>query len=848
MAAMSTSADRPKRVFISYSQGPAERNSRIRALADRLRGDGIDARIDQYEQFPKEGWPVWMDRQIDEAEFVLIICTEDYCAKASRKVPGGKGVKFESFLTYDDLVESATENTKFIPVLFSDEDRQHRPKPLRSFQYFVVGTDEGYVRLLRLLTGNPEITAPPIGASPDLPSGRAATVLSAPYQLPTPPADFTGREKELDELRKAIRSGNVAISGLKGMGGVGKTALALVLADEMKPYYPDGQIYLDLLGTTTPFSPAKAMEHVIRSFHPDSKLPEDAAQISPLYHSVLTDKKVLLLMDNARDSKQVEPLIPPRGCFLFVTSRQHIELPGLHATRLDTLPPKDAENLLLSICRRITDKAGALAKACGYLPLALRLAASALNEHETISVESYLERLSDTARKSKELAEPALATSYDLLSDDTKRAWRQLAVFPSTFDSAAAAAVWGVGLETAEDLLGALVSFSLVEWNPQARRAHLHDLARDFATSRLNGDPQEERAARLRHAAHYASVIRAADDTYDKGGDNVLKGLAFFDLERTNIETGFKWACVSLDADDAAKVCNDYGCAWSILELRQHPGAERIPWFEAALAAARMLSDRQSEGNHLCGLGLAYADLGDARKAIEHYEKHLAIAREIGDRGGEGAALNNLGLAYADLGDARKAIEYYEQYLAIAREIGNRRGEGIALGNLGNAYKNLGDARKAIEYYEQYLAIAREIGFRRGEGNALGSLGLAYAHLGDTRKAIEYYEKRISIAREIGDRRGEGAALGNLGVAYKNLGDARKAIEYYERRIAIAREIGDRRGECTALYNMASQLYKLGRRAEAIPLAEASLAIHEAIEDPWTPNVRALLKELKSSS
>jgi len=461
-------------------------------------------------------------------------------------------------------------------------------------------------------------------------SSQPAASPSPLHQLPAPPVDFTGRSKELSELRTAIKTNNVAISGLKGMGGIGKTALALRLAEELAHSYPDAQIYLDLLGTaTTPLPPAKAMEHVIRSFHPESKLPEDPAQLSALYCSVLSDKRVLLLMDNARDSKQVEPLIPPRGCFLFVTSRQHVELPGLHVTRLDTLPPKDAEDLLVAICPRIADGACALAKACGYLPLALRLAASALNKHETVSVDSHLSRISDAATRTKELAEPALATSYGLLPDDRKRLWRHLSVFPSTFDSTAAAAVWEVGLETAEDLLGDLVSSSLVEWNPQTRRAHLHDLARDFAASHLAENSKEERSARLRHAAHYAKVIRAADDSYDEGGDNVLKGLTLFDLERVNIDTGFKWACGGLDSNDAAGICNDYCAVWSVLDLRQHPRRERIPWLESALAASRRLSDRRSEGNHLGNLGIVYADLGDARKAIEYHKEALVIASVV---------------------------------------------------------------------------------------------------------------------------------------------------------------------------------------------------------------------------
>ncbi|MFZ5879283.1 MAG: tetratricopeptide repeat protein [Chloroflexota bacterium] len=256
-----------------------------------------------------------------------------------------------------------------------------------------------------------------------------------------------------------------------------------------------------------------------------------------------------------------------------------------------------------------------------------------------------------------------------------------------------------------------------------------------------------------------------------------------------------------------------------------------ILYFEQGIPAAQEAKDRGWEGAFLGNLGNAYAALGDARKAIEFHEQALVIAREIGDRRGEGAALGNLGNAYADLGDARKAIEFHEQALVIDREIGDRGGEGAALGNLGNAYADLGDARKAIEFYEQQLLIVREIGDRRGEGAALGNLGSAYAALGDARKAIEFDEQSLAIKREIGDRRGEGNSLGRLGNYYADLGDARKAIEFHEQQLLIVREIGDRGGEGAALGNLGNAYADLGDARKAIEFHEQALVIAREIGD-----------------
>jgi tetratricopeptide (TPR) repeat protein len=247
-------------------------------------------------------------------------------------------------------------------------------------------------------------------------------------------------------------------------------------------------------------------------------------------------------------------------------------------------------------------------------------------------------------------------------------------------------------------------------------------LVRVFADARL--DYTERKSARLRHAVHYMDVLAVADDLFLKGGEFLVTGLALFDLEWGNIQTGQGWAAAEASEDNAAAhLSNQYPDAGVYcLALRLHPG-ERIRWFEAGLAAARKIGDRKGEGNTLGNLGVAYASLGQYRRSIEFFEPTLRIAREIGDRRGEGAALGNLGSAYRSLGEYRRAIEFQEQHLKIAREIGDRQGEGAALGNLGIAYRSLGEYRRAIEFYEQQQEIAREIGDRHGEGAALGNLG-----------------------------------------------------------------------------------------------------------------------------
>jgi len=634
----------------------------------------------------------------------------------------------------------------------------------------------------------------------------ADLAVAALHQLPPPPADFTGRVRELAELTAKIGQGGAAISGLQGLGGVGKTALALKLAQQLTPRYPDAQFYLDLKGASQqPLSPAEALAHVIRAYHPTAKLPEGETELRAQYLSVLHGRRALVLMDNAAGPEQVAPLVPPDSCVLLVTSRRHFTLPGLFPLSLDALPPADARELLIKIAPRIGDHADEIAELCGRLPLALRLAASALAERPDLSPADYARRLTD-AKTRLSLVEASLALSYDLLTPELQTLWRTLSVFPAPFDARAAAAVWNLEHDPAHDRLGDLYKYSLLDWDDTLSRYTLHDLARLFADSRLTED--ERTTAQQRHAAHYLAILSECSKLYLKGSDSVGTGLALFDTERPNIEAGQKWARQYANEDEiASRVCNLYASFGSLLSLRQHP-RERITWFEAGLASARRLKDRASEGLHVGNMGIAYFSLGEIHHAIRLYEQHLVIAREIGDPAGEGRALGNLGVAYTALGELRRAIDFYERRLSIARELGDLRGESYALGNLGTTYRSLGETQRAIEFYEQVLVTARKMGDRYSEGNTLGNLGRAYVDLGETRRAIELYEQSLTIEREIGDRIGEG----------------------------------------TTLFNSASVLDKIGDQEQAVANAEAALEIFEQIESPLAEKARELLAKWRGEA
>jgi tetratricopeptide (TPR) repeat protein len=660
------------------------------------------------------------------------------------------------------------------------------------------------------------------------------------HQLRAPVADFVGREAELAEIISALQpaaSGSaMAISGLRGMGGIGKSELAFAVAQRLAPLFPDAQVVIPLRGSSsTPLTATQALAHVVQSFHPDAQLPDELGQLQALYTSCLHGRRVLILADDAGDAAQVRSLLPPAGCTLLITSRQRFSLPGMQAYDLETLPRDEAERLLLAMCPRIGTYAAELAQLCAYLPLALRVSAGVL-ANSTRDVPRYLAQLQaarlahlndpDDPADPQASVEASLALSYDALAPAAQAALSQLSVFPASFDRAAALAVLELE-DDGETQLELLVRRSLLQWDAVAERFDLHDLVREFAATRLpDADP-----VRLRHALYYAATALESQDIRYLRRDAV-GGLTLFDRERAQIDAGWAWAMMRAGVDAADFLLITYADATAhVGQLRYDVRRERIPQLEAAVAAARRHEDRAAEAACLGNLGNAYRHIGEVRRAIEFYEQDLVTAGAIGKRQGEGNALGNLGDAYIELGQIRRAIDSYEQALAISRELGNRQSEGQALGSLGSAYFSLGETRRAIEFYEQHLVIARDIGDRRGESMALGKLGIAYRHLGEPHRAIDYCEQELAISRELGDRQGEGTALDSLGNIYADLGEFHRAKDHHEQALVIARDIGDHRSAQNALGNLGIAYVTLGEPRRAIEFYEQHLAMAQATGD-----------------
>ncbi len=631
-------------------------------------------------------------------------------------------------------------------------------------------------------------------------------VFTAPNELSAPVSDFVGREQEAATLVHALRKGGRG--AISGMGGIGKTELALLVAERIRDHYPGAQLAVSLHGTDPiPRDPADLLASCIhRLDEKATNLPERVEDLRGIYLTKLKGKRALILLDNAFNDTQVDPLVPPPGCALLVTSREVITLPGMKRITLEQLSPDEASQLLANAAQRtIAPNVGAeICRLSGYLPLALRAAGGTLNTTGDLDPADYSTQLRDEKTRLERIGkvrdvsvEATLNLSYQQLGKDAARVLRQLAVFPGSFDAMAEEVVCG---DQGHAYLSSLVKRSLAFYDKSKRRYRLHDLVRLFADSRL---PHHERtASQRRHSTHYKDVLGRAAKLYQQGNESVREGLQLFDTEWANIQAGQAWAAVQKREDkEAAKLCSDYPfVGWACLNLRQHPH-KGIEWLKAAYAAACHIKNHRLEGWLLGVMGSAYESLAEYRRAIELKKQSLEIARELGDRRGEGITLGNLGVTYESLGHYRRAIEYLEQDLQITRELGDRRGEGITLGNLGVTCESLGEHRRAIEFHEQQLQIAREVGNRRGKG----------------------------VAREIGDRLGEAHAHWNTSLTLENLGKRSQAIAEAEEALKIYKQI-----ESPDAENARKALASGGQKAKrAVPSAVGAANVSPARKHLW---------------
>ncbi|MBC6451475.1 AfsR/SARP family transcriptional regulator [Actinokineospora xionganensis] len=522
-------------------------------------------------------------------------------------------------------------------------------------------------------------------------------------ELPGDVSHFTGRADELRQVLDAATvdaASTVVISAIDGMAGVGKTTLAIRAARELAGSYPDGQLWVDLDAHTpgqTPLSPVAALGRLLRAAGvPGDQLPDGLDERVGLWRSTTAGRKMLLVLDNALDSDQVRPLLPgASGCLVLVTSRRRmLELDCSQVLSLDVLPDDDAVALFTRVVgdgRPAVEQAAVrkVIRLCGYLPLAIRLAAARLRHRPGWTVAHLAERLVDHSHRLSELRSDnrdltaVLELSNLHLDDDTRRTFRLLSVHPGTeFDAHAAAALAGIAPRSADDHLQRLVDVHLVRESGQGRY-RMHDLIRAYARQ-LAVDGEEQRSALGRLIAYHETAAAMAMDvlmpeerhrrpTVTQPAESALTfpdhcaASAWLEAERPNLLTV---ALSAADSDRPDHTARMTAIVWRHLSLASR-NDEAAVLYSRALDVARERCDDTGQVQALTCLAELSWRTGKFREGVDLGTRALDLARVVGDRGGECTALNSLAVLHQHLSEFDAAMTHARAAIAAARRNGD---------------------------------------------------------------------------------------------------------------------------------------------------------------------------------
>jgi tetratricopeptide (TPR) repeat protein len=681
---------------------------------------------------------------------------------------------------------------------------------------------------------------------------RGTAARATPHQLPADTPVFTGREPELSRLKALLSGrqsgppGTAMIVAIEGIAGVGKSALAIHAAHQLSDEFPDGQLYMNLHGTVLglePVDPLEALGEFLRALGvPARDVPEQLEAAAVRYRSLLRDRHMLIVLDNTHGAAQVRPLLPASPtCAVLITSRTQLaELESAERVPLGAMSPSEATQLLGKVAgnNRIdaeSDAALEIARACGHLPLAVRIAAGRLDARPAWTLRDLADRLADERSRLSQLRLGDLAVrasfqvSYRTLPPDLARAFRLLGLpeGPSIGVPATAALLDRQAAE-AEDLLERLVDGNLLE-NPHLGRYRLHDLLRLFAHEQATSDEREsERAMALRRLLmFYLATTQRADQRLRPGRpiDGELAAspqqLGFTDLGEASTWLELERATLGSAVQQAAamppfrEIAGRLATALrGFFELRSY-FADWEQTSKAALAAARQQHDDRALATAHLDLGIVALERHRLDEAMRLLEEALSGYREVTDQLGQARALGSIGTIHRVRGEYDLALCALREGLDLRRKEGDRHGEAVTLHLLGLLLANKGDHKQAIVCFEQSLALFDALGDRWGQASFMLRLGEAYHRQGRHVDAIDASERALKLSRELGHRRQEAQALTQLGLRYQELGRYQQAIAYLQDALRVCRSIDDQYGEATTLRHLGDVLQATGQRQQA---------------------------------
>lgn len=675
-----------------------------------------------------------------------------------------------------------------------------------------------------VLRGDLEPAAGPPDAAPDGGTG--------PAQLPLDVAGFTGRARELSSLTALLTSAArqptaATVCVLSGTAGVGKTALAVHFAHRVRDRFPDGQLYVNLRGFD-PSSHAVPPDEAVRAFLealdvPPSRVPRTAEAQFALYRTLLADKRMIVLLDNASDVGQVRPLLPGApGCLVLITSRIQlltlVAAEGARPVPVDVLPRDDAEALLSS---RLgdgwagdePDAVDAVIERCAGLPLALAIVAARAATLPGTSLRGLAEELAGERTQLDGLSTGDDATdvravfswSYRTLSPAAATLFRLLGLHPGPDVSLAAlASLVGDRIGDVRRPLAELVHAHLVDQRTVGRyRLHdlLHAYAAELAAS-LDGEQDRVLAGR-RIIDHYLHTAHAADRLMHPSRDLVAlpaaapgvraepigsgeAAIAWFTAEHQVLIAAVRWAHA---AGDAART---WHLAWRLATYFDWQGHwhDWVTTQEIGLAAACAAGRPLWEAHSHRGLARAATWLGRVEEAEVRFGEALRLYRILEELAGQAHTEHDLARLYSIKGHDRQAWAHAHEALILYRAAGHRSGEANALNALAWCSVMIGRAEAAVWYCERALTLLQEIGDGKGEAAAWDTLGYAYHRLGKYHEAVNGYQHSLDLQRDQGDRNQEAMTLGHLGESFLGAGDIDGARRSWQQSLDVLESLG----------------------------------------------------------
>jgi len=656
------------------------------------------------------------------------------------------------------------------------------------------------------------------------------------FQLPADVPDFVGHGPLISQIRALFGSADpaslaVPVTGLSGPPGIGKTALAVHIAHRLRPSFPDGQLFIDLRGhaNSRPMEPTEALERLLRAvgIAPES-MPHDVDEQAALLRSTLADRRVLMVLDNAYGIDQVRPLLPgSRGCAVIVTSRNSLHgLAALHGARVfmvESISAEEARDLLSRIVgeQRVTaeaDAAAALAAACGYLPLALRIVAAKIAAGGDSSAESSIDATLHLLRSGDRLAamsvdgvsevtvRNAFELSYSTLKPDAARLFRLLSLCPGpTFEVYAAASIGEVDLPAAEMLLDSLVSTNLLQLHSPGRY-QFHDLIREYARSQSLQDGDAARqTAYNRLLTFYLHASEAAckkvyPDTYrvpfhetpDAPLDHPLwqdrtQALHWLDDEIDNLVAAIRGP--SVEVTDPAPT---WYLAAALLNYfhEQRRDAAWQATFTAALTTSERRDDPSATAALRNGLGRLHLLRAEYELSLRYYQGALDAYQRARDSDGQARALNNLGAVATETGAYDAAIGYYRQALELYPVDGGRDGRIAILANTGVLLHMVGQTELGTEYAAEALELAEHAGLRSLAARAAAVIALKDMWLGRLVSAASGLAAVLDEWRELGYRQSVAETLRNLAEVHLEAGRLERSRTTLEQALAESEELG----------------------------------------------------------